>query len=291
MFEKLWNAQTIAARRRVHFTYRDSTTGDNKDPGSLTGKKASIRLDGTGALVTSTNDVVALNQTDHLGAGYLEFTAAELTAFVSGELVISVSGITGVKVEDAQATLYSFDPFDPGATAASVASAILVTPANKVATDVAGAVTLVAAEVAQLTGIKAKTDNLPPDPADASDIAAAFAAIPGAVRTNLAPELARIDATISSRALATGVTLTSGERAAVAAAILAAVIETNGSTTLSVKQSLQLLAALTGGTIAGIVPGTGPQTFTVRSATDLQTIATVTSDEFGNRSAVVLTIP
>jgi hypothetical protein len=34
---------------------------------------------------------------------------------------------------------------------------------------------------AQLSGINAKTTNLPPDPADASDIAFAFAAVPGAV--------------------------------------------------------------------------------------------------------------
>lgn len=57
-----------------------------------------------------------------------------------------------------------------------------------------------------ITAIKAKTDNLPSDPADASDIAAAFASVPSAatnasaVRTELATELARIDAATTSRA-------------------------------------------------------------------------------------------
>lgn len=36
----------------------------------------------------------------------------------------------------------------------------------------------------ELAAVKAKTDNLPSDPADASDIAAAFAAVPGAVWSN-----------------------------------------------------------------------------------------------------------
>lgn len=47
--------------------------------------------------------------------------------------------------------------------------------------------------------IKLKTDNLPSDPADASDIATAFAAVPGAVRTNLTTELGRIDVATSTR--------------------------------------------------------------------------------------------
>jgi hypothetical protein len=61
---------------------------------------------------------------------------------------------------------------------------------------------------ADITAIKAKTDNLPSDPADQSAVEAAIAAIPAAptaaanaaaVRTNLAIELARIDDTVGSR--------------------------------------------------------------------------------------------
>lgn len=66
-----------------------------------------------------------------------------------------------------------------------------------------------------ITAIKAKTDNLPTDPADESSIQAAIAAIPAAptastvasaVRTELNTELSRIDATISSRLATAGYT-------------------------------------------------------------------------------------
>jgi hypothetical protein len=59
-----------------------------------------------------------------------------------------------------------------------------------------------------IVAIKAKTDNLPADPADNSDILSAISAIPSApsasviadeVRTELATELGRIDASVSSR--------------------------------------------------------------------------------------------
>jgi hypothetical protein len=61
---------------------------------------------------------------------------------------------------------------------------------------------------AQIAAIKAKTDNLPSDPADQSLVDAAIAAIPAApsaaatasaVRSELATELARIDAAITTR--------------------------------------------------------------------------------------------
>jgi hypothetical protein len=74
-------------------------------------------------------------------------------------------------------------------------------------------------------------------------------------------------------------------------ALLAAVIETNGGTLLTVKQALQLAAVIPAGKVAGIVAGAGTQSFTLRSATDLQVIATITGDDLGNKTAVVLTIP
>lgn len=133
----------------------------------------------------------------------------------------------------------------------------------------------------------AKVDNL-----DATITSRASAA----TQTTMAATVAtNLDATVSSRASATslsaGVTLTSGERTTTIAALLAAVIETNGGVTLSVKQALQLAAAFVVGKISGITAGTGSQTTLLRSATDLQTIATYTDDENGNRSNVVQTIP
>ena len=69
-------------------------------------------------------------------------------------------------------------------------------------------VSYVAPDNASVTAIKAKTDNLPSDPADNSDILGAISAIPGsatpsqiatAVRTELTPELGRIDVNTSTR--------------------------------------------------------------------------------------------
>lgn len=241
MFEKLWNAQPIASKRRIHFTYRDATTGDNVDPGDLTGIKAKIRLDGSGALVTSTNDVAKLDQTDHLGAGYVEFTAAEFTAFVSGELIVSVSGIAGVKVEDAQATLFTFDPNDPGATTAQIAS--------QMRTELSP----------ELGDIVALNSRVPSDPADASDVATATNALAGAL------------AALNDVS---------------AADILNAVIETNGATTITVLQALQIAAAVPTGEIAGVVAGVGTKSFTIKSASG-QDFLTYTGDELGNRTVAM----
>lgn len=75
------------------------------------------------------------------------------------------------------------------------------------AAGVRGAVGLASADLdTQLSGINSKTTNLPSDPADASDIAALFDALPtaaenaSAVRTELSTELGRVDAAISTRA-------------------------------------------------------------------------------------------
>ena len=52
-----------------------------------------------------------------------------------------------------------------------------------------------------------------------------------------------------------------------------------------------MVAALVGGKVSGIVAGIGPQTFVVRSGTDLQTAISVTGDDLGNKTAIVLTLP
>lgn len=108
---------------------------------------------------------------------------------------------------------------------------------------------------ATATAIKAKTDNLPPDPADESLIIAAT------------------DALAASIAALNDVS---------AADLLAAVIETNGATTVTVKEALQLAAALPAGTVAGILAGAGAQTITVKSASG-QDYLSIAGDELGNR--------
>jgi hypothetical protein len=81
--------------------------------------------------------------------------------------------------------------------------------ANSTKLDVAvGTRNSVAPNNADIAAIKAKTDNLPTDPADESSIQAAISAIPSApsaatvasqVRTELTTELARVDVAISTR--------------------------------------------------------------------------------------------
>lgn len=83
-----------------------------------------------------------------------------------------------------------------------------------------------------IAAIKAKTDNLPSDPADESSIQAAIAAIPSApsattvasaVRTELATELGRVDVAISTRLATAGYT-------APANADIAAILVDTGTT-------------------------------------------------------------
>lgn len=61
------------------------------------------------------------------------------------------------------------------------------------------------------------------------------------------------------------------------------VIETTGTTTLTVRQALQLAAALAVGRISGIGAGRNNQVFALESATGAP-IATVTGDALGNRA-------
>lgn len=116
----------------------------------------------------------------------------------------------------------------------------------------------------EIAAIKAKTDNLPTDPADASDIAAAFAAastkldtIAGYLDTEIAAIKAKTDNLPASPA-ATGdaMTLTSGERNAVADAFLdrnmATGTDSGSSTVRTVRQALRFnrnKVEISGGTL------------------------------------------
>lgn len=137
--------------------------------------------------------------------------------------------------------------------------------------------------------VKAKTDNLPADPADASDVAASFASIASTLATiasYIDTEVAAIKAKTdlipgSPAAVGSAMTLTSGERDAVAAALLdlAAGIETG----LTPRQAIRLaLAAL-----AGKLSGAGTETEVFRNAVaDSKARITATVDAAGNRTAI-----
>ena len=122
----------------------------------------------------------------------------------------------------------------------------------------------------EVAAIKAKTDNLPSDPADASDIAASFASIAstlstiaGYLDTEVAAILAAVDTEVaaikaktdnlpaSPAATGDAMALTSGERNSVADALLARNVAGGSSTGRLVKEALYVLrnkVAIAGGT-------------------------------------------
>lgn len=97
-----------------------------------------------------------------------------------------------------------------------------ITTLYNVNTDAALLATLTAYVDTEVAAIKAKTDNLPTDPADASDIAALFTALNTLLST-------------------TGVALTAAERNAVADALLGRNVSGGSSSGRTVKQALHFI--------------------------------------------------
>jgi len=143
----------------------------------------------------------------------------------------------------------------------------------------------VAAVKADTAAVKAKTDALPPDPADASDLAALLAAVQADtdnIQTRLPAALTgagnlKADALVVSDK--TGYSLTAGERDAIAAALLdlAAGVETN----LTLRQELRLLASV----LLSKNSGGGTATNTFRDFNDIKDRIVETVDSDGNRTA------
>ena len=113
-----------------------------------------------------------------------------------------------------------------------------------------------------IAAIQAKTDNLPPDPADASDIAAAFSSLSSAVAGVPVAVWAAGTRTLSSFG-----TLVSD--------VWAAVLETG----FSASRLVRIIAAAVSGKSTG-----GPGGFTARNLGDTQDQLTGTADTDGNRT-------
>lgn len=134
----------------------------------------------------------------------------------------------------------------------------------------------------EVAAIKTKTDNLPSDPADASDIAALLATIASYIDTEVAAIKAKTDLIPSSpAAVGSAMTLTSGERDSIAAALLDLASAIDGKT---LRQAIRYIASLCVGKVSGA--GTGTEVF--KGLDGSTTRATVTVDNDGNRSAVTL---
>lgn len=163
----------------------------------------------------------------------------------------------------------------------------------------------------EIAAIKAKTDNLPSDPADASDIAAAFSTVNstlatiaayidtevGAIYSRIgAPTGASIAADIAAAKADTaailddtgtsGVVVASASKTgySLAAAGLDSVVVETG---LNARQSLSIIAAATGGVLSGAATTTN----VIKGAGVATTRITATVDADGNRSAITLAPP
>lgn len=157
---------------------------------------------------------------------------------------------------------------------------------------------------ADIAAIKAKTDNLPPDPADASDIAGAFSTVGSAISGLGSPMQAgahvqlattqdqyepakagdamtltsAYDAAKTAAQAGDAMALTSGERTTLTAAIFAFVTE--GAETF--LGAVRLMRAA----LAGKSDGFPASTKHFRDAADAKNRITVTSDADGNRTSI-----
>lgn len=146
----------------------------------------------------------------------------------------------------------------------------------------------------EIAAIKAKTDNLPTDPADQSALEAAIAAAQSAIQTDVAGVQSdtndiqsrlpaalvsgRIDASVG--AMAANTVTASALAADAVDEILDEVIE--GSTTF--RQMLRLFASALGGKL----DGAATTTVTIRDLGDTKDRVTATVDANGNRTAITL---
>jgi hypothetical protein len=119
-----------------------------------------------------------------------------------------------------------------------------------------------------VTAIGAKTVNLPSDPADASDVALAFANVPNSVWSHV------------TRTLTAGAPPTPAD---ITNAVWAFVVEAG----ITAQQSLRLANAANGGRTDGFVNGV-PTTGHVRDANNTKNRVTAAVDGQGNRNSVVL---
>lgn len=234
------------------------------------------------------------------------------TAIVTGSMAkLDDANTTGFYSE--QITLSAANGFEVGkcytiyisATVSSVVGTMSHTFKVELAPATAAALTTVDDFLdTEIAAIKAKTDNLPSDPADASDIAASFTTVNTKLDTIddfLDTEVAAIKAKTdnlpaSPAAVGSAMTLAAG-------AITAAVVDTGaidadalaadavdeildevveGSTTL--RQAIRLILSFVGAKVTG----GGTTTITYRDIGDTKNRIVQTVDSSGNRSASTL---
>ena len=139
--------------------------------------------------------------------------------------------------------------------------------------------------------IKTKTDNLPSDPADASDISASFSA----VNSSLSSISGYIDTEVSAiKAKTDNLPSDPADQSAVESAITAAINGLNDVSvadilagtvdgTLTIKQAMMVCASA----LVGTVTGGGTDTIVIKGAGNSTTRITAVVDENGNRTVTL----
>lgn len=141
----------------------------------------------------------------------------------------------------------------------------------------------------EVAAIKAKTDNLPSDPADASDIAASFTSIASTlttIATYIDTEVAAIKAKTDNLPAAPAATGDIPSAATIAAAVFARTFHATKMSGLTFEELAALIACAVLAKCSGM-DGVSP---IVRNVGDTANAITGTADADGNRTAVTLSV-
>lgn len=131
-------------------------------------------------ITTVTTTTTATNLTNAPTAG--DFTATMKTSLNNATPSVTVSDKTGFSLSSAGVQAI-WDALTSALTTVGSIGKLLVDNINATISSRLASASYTAPDNTSITAIKAKTDNLPVDPADASDIAAAFAVTDGLITT------------------------------------------------------------------------------------------------------------
>jgi hypothetical protein len=269
--------KNVASQKALVFAY-DKTSGAAKT-GDAANITASVSKDG--AAPAGSNDT---NPTE-IGGGWYAFDLTQ--AETNCDLFLLYAASTTANILVTGVSGYTTGGSIPQAGVAAAATALTnatwtdARAAKLDNADVATSTRLASADYtapanADITAIKAKTDNLPAAPAATGDIPTAVA-----IRSEIDSNSTKLDAAVSTRLAAASYTAPPSA-AANADELLdrANAIETGWT----VRKALRIIAAA----CAGKVSGAAANAPVFRSITDGKNRITATTDADGNRSAVTL---
>lgn len=290
---KLWNGLTTVALPLIPATPGRSLVVDASGLADANMVKAGPTGSGTaqtaGDIIGDTNDLqtrlpAALGANGNLKADVRDFNGAAGT-FASGRPEVNTTHWKGTTAATADSAGYPVVTVKDGTgqgeialTSGKVDGVALVDTLTTYTGNTPQTGDVFPLASTEIADIKAKTDNLPSDPADESLIIAATDAILARLPTTLVS--GRIDASVG--AMAADVLTAS---ALAASAVDEILDDTIGDGTLTVRQALRVLIA----GMAGKLSGAATTTITIRNNADTADVIVATVDASGNRSAVTVT--